>query len=264
MLAELMIPTMNAALVLGVAAVMPFSLKQQPLRWAIAGLCVVVSILIPAGPLAGVLVAPWVLFTIVAGVGALRDRNWWGAMVAGFAGTASIALTFSRLELTLFGIVEPIVKLTALHFTYAGAGTLSLAIRVHDARPSRWTSISRWLVLIAPPIVASGFVLRSALGQIGGACLMTAGAWLVAILQLPDARDGKMKWLWRISCASPLIAMVLGVSWAANQYFPSVPALIVPDMVPTHGALNAFGFVLCAHTACWLEWRAKYAQPSGS
>lgn len=257
MLAELMIPTMNAALVLGVAAVMPFSLKQQPLRWAIAGVCVVVSLLLPAGPLAGALVAPWVLLTIIAGLSSLKEKHWWTALVAGFAGTASLALTFSRLELTLFGIVEPIVKLTALHFTYAGAGTLSLALRLHHVRPSRWTSLARWLVLIAPPVVASGFVLRSALGQVGGACLMTAGVWLVAALQLPDARAGRMRWLWRVSCVSPLIAMVLGVSWAANQYWPQVPALTVPDMVPTHGALNAFGFVLCAHVACWLEWRSK-------
>jgi hypothetical protein len=49
--------------------------------------------------------------------------------------------------------------------------------------------------------------------------------------------------------------MVLGVSWAAAQYWPSVPALTVPDMVPTHGALNAFGFVLCAHLAAALDPR---------
>jgi hypothetical protein len=154
------------------------------------------------------------------------------------------------------------VKLTALHFTYAGAGTLSLALRLHEMRPSRWTSLARWLVLIAPPVVASGFVLRSALGQVGGACLMTAGVWLVAALQLPDARSGKWRWLWRVSCLSPVIAMVLGVSWAANQYWPQVPALTVPDMVPTHGALNAFGFVLCAHVACWLGWRELSMSPS--
>ena len=35
-----------------------------------------------------------------------------------------------------------------------------------------------------------------------------------------------------------------------------MPALSVPDMVPTHGALNAFGFVLCGHLACWLDWKS--------
>ena len=32
-----------------------------------------------------------------------------------------------------------------------------------------------------------------------------------------------------------------------------IPALTVPDMVPTHGALNAFGFVLCGHLAALRE-----------
>ncbi len=254
-----MIPVMNLALVLGVAAVMPLSLKSKPGPWAAAALCTLVSLLLPAGPLAGLFVAPWVLLTIVAGVRSLSRRELWPALVAGFAGTASLALLASRLELTLFGINEPIVKLTALHFTYAGAGTLALAQRLHEVRPGKWSSMARVLVVIAPPVVAAGFVTRSSIGQVGGASLMTAGVWLVAMLQLPDARSGPMRWLWRVSFASPWIAMVLAVAWAANQYWPQVPALIVPDMVPTHGALNAFGFVLCGHLACWLEWRQRGA-----
>jgi hypothetical protein len=256
-LATLMVPVMNLALVVGVGAVMPLSLRGSPARWAVAALATGISLLLPAGPLAGVFVAPWVLLTIVAGVRSLSQRELWPALIAGFAGTASLALVASRLELTLFGINEPIVKLTALHFTYAGAGTLALAVRLHQTRPGRWSGVARVLVVLAPPVVASGFVARSALGQVGGATLMTAGVWMVALLQAPDARRGPMRWLWRVSCLSPLVAMVLGVSWAANQYWSQVPALSVPDMVPTHGALNAFGFVLCGHLACWLEWRAS-------
>ena len=251
-----MIPVMNAALVLGVAAVMPFSLKARPLPWALAALCVLVALTLPAGPLAALFVAPWVLLTIVSGVGSLRARAFWPAMVAGFAGTASLALVTSRLELAPFGIVEPIVKLTALHFSYAGAGTLALALRLHDVRPGRWSRVALGLVFLAPPVVALGFVLRGAVGQVGGACLMTAGVWSVALLQLPDARSAPHRWLWRISCLSPVVAMVLGVSWAASNYWPTIPALSVPDMVPTHGALNAFGFVLCGHLACWLDWKS--------
>jgi hypothetical protein len=51
--------------------------------------------------------------------------------------------------------------------------------------------------------------------------------------------------------------MGLAVSWAANQYWPLVPALTVPDMVPTHGALNAVGFVLAGHVAWWLDERGR-------
>ena len=49
---------------------------------------------------------------------------------------------------------------------------------------------------------------------------MTAGVWLVALLQFPDARSGPMRWAWRVSCLAPLVAMLLGVAWAANQYWP--------------------------------------------
>ena len=257
MLAELMIPTLNAALVTGVAVVLPSALQASRPPWWAAAAGVLSSLLLPAGPLAASFVLPWVLLTIITGARALLRGEGWLALIAGFAGTASLALFSSRLEFTMFGITEPIVKLTALHFTYAGAGTLALAVRLHRLRPGRWSSFARGLVLLAPPVVAAGFVARNALGQVGGASLMTAGVWLVAVLQWPDARAGAGRWGWRVSCLSPWVAMVLGVSWAASQYWPWVPALIVPDMVPTHGALNAFGFVLCAHLAWWVDQRAQ-------
>ena len=90
---------------------------------------------------------------------------------------------------------------------------------------------------------------------------MTAGVWSVALLQVRDVRSSPHRWLWAISCLSPLIAMVLGVCWAASNYWPTVPALSVPDMVPTHGALNAFGFVFCGHLACWLDSRVAGNSP---
>ncbi|MFZ5442235.1 MAG: YndJ family transporter, partial [Myxococcota bacterium] len=195
------------------------------------------------GGFAALLLVPWLASTLWV---AVRERaHFWRLAAAGFSLTAALALIASRLEVTLFDIPEPIVKLTALHFTYAGAGTLTLARRLHLLRPSRWTSLAQGLVLVAPPVVAAGFVFRSALGQVGGATLMTLGVWLVAALQLPDARGGRRRVAWMLSSLSPLAAMVLAVAWAANQYWPAVPALTVPDMVPTHGALNAFGFVGC-------------------
>lgn len=240
-----MIPVMNAALVVGVGVVLPLALGRRPAPWLVAAVAVGAALALPPGLAAASFVGPWLALTVLAGVGALRRRAVWEALAAGFAGTAALALVASRLEVTLFDIPEPIVKLTALHFTYAGAGTLALAQRLAVTRPSRLARLARALAVVAPPVVASGFVLRSALGQVGGALVMTAAVWLVAGLQLEDVRRGPRRALWAVACASPLVAMVLGVSWAANQYWPQVPALTVPDMVPTHGALNAFGFVLC-------------------
>ena len=86
---------------------------------------------------------------------------------------------------------------------------------------------------------------------------MTLGVCSVAAMQIGEAleRSGRTRTLLLISSASPWVAMGLGVAWAASQYWPTVPALTVPDMVPTHGALNAFGFVLCGHLAWWLDER---------
>jgi YndJ-like protein len=255
-LAEWMIPVMNLALVVGVGVVLPLALRDRLVLWLVAATFVAVALLLPAGPLAALCVAPWLGLTTRLGVNALRERNGWPAMAAGFSGTAALALITSRLELTLFDIHEPIVKLTALHFTYAGAGTLALAHRLATVRPGPWSRATRWLVFIAPPVVATGFLTKLALAQVGGAVLMTLGAWLVAGLQLVDVKTStRARGLWLVSSLAPLVAMVLGVSWAAAQYWPSVPALTVPDMVPTHGALNAFGFVLCAHLAATLDQR---------
>lgn len=244
-LAHAMVPVMNVALVLGVAFVLPRALQPLGRRtpFLVAALGVAGSLLSSAGPLAASLLAPWVLLTLAV---ALCERaHFWRLAAAGFSLTAALALVASRLEVTLFDIPEPIVKLTALHFTYAGAGTLTLARRLHLLRPSRWTSVTQALVLVAPPLVAAGFVFRSAAGQVGGAALMTLGVWLVAALQVRDVREGPRRVAWLVSSLSPLVAMVLAVAWAANQYWAQVPALTVPDMVPTHGALNAFGFVAC-------------------
>ncbi|MBL8911873.1 MAG: YndJ family transporter [Archangium sp.] len=257
---ELMIPVMNAALVTGVAFVLPIALRDKHLPWTIAAASVAVSLSLEPGRLAALCVAPWLLLTIRSGVLALLTRTTWLAMAAGFAGTAALALITSRLEVTLFDIHEPIVKLTALHFTYAGAGTLTLALRVHEARRSMFTLATLVLVFIAPPVVATGFITRLWPAQVGGAVLMSLGVYFTAGLQLRDLReekDARLKALWLISCVAPVIAMVLGVAWAAAQYWPSIPALTVPDMVPTHGALNAFGFVLCGHLAWWLAFTRR-------
>ncbi|MFO0595769.1 MAG: YndJ family transporter [Myxococcaceae bacterium] len=263
LLATFMIPVMNAALVLGVAFVLPVALEARGWQWRAwwaAAVSVAGALWVDAGPLGAALVAPWLALTVFTGVSALMRRAWWPAMVAGFAGTASLALITSRLEASFFDIHEPIVKLTALHFTYAGAGTLSLAVALADDRAAR---VVRWLVFVAPPVVASGFVTRLWPLQVGGALVMSAGALGVAVLQLRGLRGASapVRALLGLSSLSPWVAMALGVAWAAAQYWPQVPALTVPDMVPTHGALNAFGFVGCASMAKVLRhWSAQKLQ----
>lgn len=252
-LAQFMIPVMNVALVTGVGVVLPLALREKLAPWLVAAVGVGIAMNVDGHAASVALVLPWLLLTIRSGLSAARKGHWWLAMAAGFAGTASLALITSRLQATPFGITEPIVKLTALHFTYAGAGALMLAHRLVELRGTQLARVTRWFVFIAPPIVATGFVTRLWVAQVGGALLMTLGVWLIATQQFTDAVKGRARVWWWLSSLSPWVAMVLGVAWAANLYWPSVPALTVVDMVPTHGALNAFGFVLCGHFAAWLE-----------
>ncbi len=240
---------MNAALVLAVAVVMPLSFRSSWWPWLVAAVGVVASLSLEAGAVAAVLLLPWVG---LLGARLLRSTSALDVIAALFGLVSASALIFSRLEWSLFGITEPIIKLTALHFSYAGVGTFTLARRLVERLPgSRVARATLGLVIIAPGLVAFGFIARSSSGQVGGALVMTAGTWLVALQHLGQLRSLRLwpRALMVISCLSPWVSMVLAVSWAANTYWPAVPALTVVDMVPTHGALNAFGFVLCALVA---------------
>jgi hypothetical protein len=255
-----MIPVMNLALALGVALVMPLCLGGRRWPWLVAAASVAAALVAPDGPLAGALVGPWLALSLACVVRRLLEREWLAVVNAGFAVVAASALLASRVQFTAFGIVEPIVKLTALHFSYAGVGTLWLARQVLAAA---WGSTLRrvtvGLVVIAPVLVALGFVTRLAVFQVGGAVVMTLGTWSVALLALVGLtglpRSARV--LTIISSLCPWVSMVLGVAWAAANYWPWVPALTVVDMVPTHGALNAFGFVGCGVMARALASRSQ-------
>jgi hypothetical protein len=256
-LAELMIPVMNVALVVGVGVVLPLAFERPFTPFQVAAVGVAASLAVAPGWPAAVVLTPWLGLSVREIVSALRRRRVVALFVAGFSLTAALALVVSRMEWVLFGIEEPIVKLTALHFTFAGAGTLALAARAVEARPVRTRRWAGVLLMLAPPFTAVGFLTKLAFFQVGGAVLMTVGVLSVAVFFVEEAQ-GRAGWVRRLlfaSAASPWVAMVLAVSWAANQYWPQVPALTVPDMVPTHGALNAFGFVLTGHLAWWLDSR---------
>jgi hypothetical protein len=89
------------------------------------------------------------------------------------------------------GIHEPIVALTAVHFTYVGVAALMLADAALARRRGRVDRVvGRWglaLTAAAPPVVAAGFVTGSALPQIGGAVLVSLGVFCTATLELQVA-----------------------------------------------------------------------------
>jgi hypothetical protein len=249
----------DALVVFGVAVVLPLVFGGSAWRWRVAAVGAAVSFVLPRGPAASVCVMPFVVVTTFAAFSRVRDggavRLWTaehvlGVLASAYAGVAAGSLVVSRLGWTPFGISEPIVELTAAHYTYAGAAGVTLVVAARRRAPSGWrrfSDMAALLVAAAPPVVALGFFTVAALPQVGGAVLLTGGVWATAVLQLREARRlsrGTSRFLLCVSSVAVVASMVLAVDWAAAEHWP-LPALSIPDMARTHGIANAFGFVLC-------------------
>ena len=257
--------------------------RLQPLGAAAAAASLVAS----TGGLAGALAAVWFAVCLCAAAGGLvlawhlRDPARSGAravrsrLVAGTlaAGLVYLAvgggwLVVSRLGLRPLDLSTDIVRMTALHFHYAGFGVPVLAatgMAAADWYASRLAlAIGCVAAVVGPPVVAAGFAFDSALGQVGGAVIMTVAAWGVGFgtfllststSALRAARvGGKVRWSGRalliVSSLSPIVPMVLAIQWALAQH-TGLPALDVDDMAATHGLLNGVGFVM-AGLGGWL------------
>jgi hypothetical protein len=238
----------DVVVVFGVAVILPLALGGRIWWWTAAAGSVAVSLLLPRGALAAARALPFavaVLATALPRLGRVRRPARAGflpLLPAAYALVAAGALAQSRAGLTLAGIREPIVELTAVHYVYAGAAALTLALRA----PGR---VAVALVAVAPPVVALGFVTGGAVPQVGGAVLMALGVCGVAALELRRAwRDTTLGVGRRLLLgASGLVVwapMVLAVAWAAGQHL-DVPVLPIPAMVRAHGVPNAVGFCLC-------------------
>jgi hypothetical protein len=168
--------------------------RLQPLGAAAA----VVSLLLGEGTLAGVVACGWLavcLCATVAGV-VVAHQTWQRAperrtlgdltMAAGlcYLSVGGAWLVISRLELRPFDLSTDIVRLTAVHFHYAGFALPVLAaagLAGVDWLASRVALVTGCMAAVAaPPVVAAGFVFDSAVGQVGGALAMTTAAWGVA------------------------------------------------------------------------------------
>ncbi len=239
-------PLIDVIVVLGIGVVLPLALGHARM-WVAVAAAVAVSLVLPIGPIAVVLAATWIVVGVGGLVGALRaamTARVAPALLAdvvapAYACVAGVAIVCSRGDVALFGIGEPIVELTAVHFTYAGVGAVALA-GVVAGRHRVAGAVAVVVTSVAPPIVAVGFVLEHPVPQVGGAVLMASGVLLIAGLQLSDAGHGTgaSRSLLVVSGLAPWIPMVLAVAWAASLYV-DVPALGIPDMVRVHGTMNA-------------------------
>lgn len=248
----------DAVVLVGIVGVLPLALGH-PLRWSVVAIAAAAAMWMPTGIPAATAAGVWWIAAVVGVVEALGvRRSWrvtglwhrplgeWAALAAaGFAVVASSAFIAASAGVELFGIGEPIVTLTSVHFTYAGVGAVTLAGVVAERYPVGG-AVALGATIAAPPIVAVGFLVQHALPQVGGAVLMSVAVLCTATLQLRTAwtmvAPRSVRGFLAVSGLAPWAPMCLAVAWAASQYW-SVPALSIPEMARTHGVMNVV-FVL--------------------
>lgn len=258
----------DGIVVLGVGVVIPLALAH-PRRWAVVTVAVVASLVVANGAGAAAVALVWFAVAayglvetlrIAAGskLGPVRIAD---VVASAFACVAAVAYAWSRAGLSILGIGEPIVELTAVHFTFAGVGAVALAGLV--ARTHR---IARAVALVftisVPPVVALGFLFEHPVPQAGGAVLLAIGVLATAAMHLSDARcaSGVPRFLLVVSGLAPWIPMALAVAWAISLY-ADVLALGIAEMVRTHGVMNAV-FVVAGLVARTLQRRLRSHGPT--
>lgn len=256
----------DQVVLLAVAVVLPLALGGRAWWWAVAAGAALIGFLMPVGP-AGLLACPFLVVTLIRlaerlstarpALGGHSGRVFTWRLAVGaevlataYAAVAAIFLVLSRFGVEPLGLREPIVELTAVHYSFAGTAALVLAAHALDHAGRGWRGaavVAVALTAAAPPVVAFGFATKAALPQVGGAVLMTLGVWLTATLQLRRAVTSRgtpaLAGLLTISGLAVWAPMVLAVAWAAGQHW-AVPMLSIPDMARTHGVANAFAFAL--------------------
>lgn len=262
---------LDLVVVAAAALVVPASLGRDRGRWAAVAASLAVAFSLEPGPAAAVLAAPWVVVA-VATLGRELHTTWRSTRpltsdlvstlgrlaVPAWAGVAGIAVLASCGGWDWFGVGEPITRLTAAHFSFAGCATTALALaarREAGGRTRRVASATVLVVIAAPPLVGLGFLSHAAAAQVGGAVVMTLGVYLLSALHLAEGwrrRRSTVGRLLLVSGASTWAPMALAVAWALAQHTGG-PALSIPDLIRTHGAANAIGFVGCALAARHLQ-----------
>jgi hypothetical protein len=242
---------------------------QPPAAMAAAG-----AFVLPSGVVAGLLGSIWLLFGSIVGLlGVVRllDRSLRevpelcisvGLLLLPVGG---FWLAMARFGVRPLSFGDTIVLLTAVHFHYAGFALLILAglagRRLRAGAPvARGTFRLIAAGMIAGvPLVALGITF-SRLLEILAVLLLVASVLALALLTLlaiaPLIARRAARALLAISALASVAPMLLAAGYASGGLVGV--ALTIPQMVVLHGAVNAFGLVLCGLLAWTLElWEGK-------
>ena len=212
---------------------------------------------LPTGPLAGMLVLPWLAIALAAMAAATADglgrltRLRAGARLAaipelgldaalGFWAVGAIFVLVDRV-----GIATPfptvIVLLTATHFHFAGLGLLGLTSLL--ARSRAWLRASVVGLIAGIPLTALGFVVAINPVNSLGAGLVGLSGMGVGLALLTVTTPGERHWASRVAGAALLISMPLAIGWSLT-ILTGEAFLDLDTMIRTHGELNALAVLL--------------------
>jgi hypothetical protein len=229
----------------------------QPRRWltCVAASLVAIAIALNPGWQAALLAGPWTLLTLsCAAINCLTAKRWCGRDVHLLFAIASLLflavggcwMFISCAGVDPFDFGEPIVRLTAVHFHYAGFALTAIAARLAQwfARPA--VNGVLLAVVCGIPLVAVGIALRSPAWELAATVLLGSAAIGLALLQFIAAVQSKVPQavtLLGVSSISLVTAMALAFQYAYGR-FNGESGLEIPLMIATHGLLNAVGFAL--------------------
>jgi YndJ-like protein len=267
--AIVVVPLALASLEVGDMALTGQLLRAARLVALPAGVSLAVALALPTGPLATALTAPWLVLGLACTAAAIvREvgiglpfrpdvRHAESAALIFFAAAPVFAVA-DRLGLQPLGIDQLIVRLTAIHFTYAGLLLPMFGAYAWRARPNRPMELAVGAMVVGTPITALGFLGYPSMNWIGA--LLVAGGgfgvglgalWSSGRLAAPASRA-----LMRVVGLSLLMAMPMAAIYATGDFMGST-VIDVPTMARVHGSLNALGFALPAVFAMSLETRRK-------
>ena len=274
-------------LLVGFGVVVPLSLEAVGVSvdrrvLAVAGVLSGVAAVLPAGLTAATLAVPLGAVLVPVGVRSAREA---AAAVGARRGSADLLSAVGRLAVPAFALVavgflvqhrlevdpvgvgSTIIRLTAVHFAYAGAATAavltaSLERTDQEGRGPRGLAVALPLALVGPPVTALGFAALPAL-QVLGAAVITVALWTWSASAggvVPTTAPRLQRTLWAVARLAVLGSMPLAAWWA----FGTVAGLVVlsiPTMAATHGVPNAVGFVGCGLVALRGAERATAPAP---
>lgn len=246
------------------------------IAWPGAALAGGASFLRRAGPLAAVVAAVWLLFTaLLALTGAIWLLHMRGISLADAC--LALALVYLPIGATWFvlarlgsrplGFSQTTVLLTAVHFHFITLAALiltGLTGRAVGARHVGWPRTAYRVaavgMLIDPLLVAAGITLTQVTSvrfpESAAAILLALSLLLIAALSLrfvvPATTPPLARGLLAVSCASAFLTMALACAYAVGAA-TGAWAITIPQMIATHGWVNALGFGFCG----LLGWRLR-------